>query len=90
MSGILVDGKGRSFFSISEFVAHVHIYLDSNISFSNNASVLMPQKLREMDDVIKMVHLNGILSSNSKQGDTLLVCSYLLLLPASPQMIDFQ
>ncbi|XP_048501959.1 uncharacterized protein LOC104895503 isoform X3 [Beta vulgaris subsp. vulgaris] len=36
-------------------------------------SVLMPQKLREMDDVIKMVHLNGILSSNSKQGDTLLL-----------------
>ncbi|XP_057541503.1 GPI ethanolamine phosphate transferase 2 isoform X2 [Amaranthus tricolor] len=36
-------------------------------------SVMMPQKLREMDDVIKMIHMNSILSSNRKQGDTLLL-----------------
>ncbi|XP_021713995.1 GPI ethanolamine phosphate transferase 2-like isoform X1 [Chenopodium quinoa] len=36
-------------------------------------SVLMPPKLREMDDVVKMIHLNSVLSSDSKQGDTLLL-----------------
>lgn len=36
-------------------------------------SVLMAPKLREMDDVIKMIHLNCVLSSNSKHEDTLLL-----------------
>lgn len=49
------------------------------LSLSNNVSVLMPPKLREMDDVIKMIHLDSILSNDSKQGDTLLVCSYTCL-----------
>ncbi|XP_074308511.1 GPI ethanolamine phosphate transferase 2 isoform X2 [Silene latifolia] len=36
-------------------------------------SALMPQKLKEMDDVIKMIHLNCILSPDNEQGDTLLL-----------------
>ncbi|KAH9605995.1 hypothetical protein KSS87_012277 [Heliosperma pusillum] len=35
-------------------------------------SALMPPKLKEMDDVIKMIHLNCILSPDNEQGDTLL------------------
>ncbi|XP_021841060.1 uncharacterized protein [Spinacia oleracea] len=50
-----------------------YLGLDHVGHIGGRKSVLMPPKLREMDDVIKMIHLDSILSNDSKQGDTLLL-----------------
>ncbi|KAK9713118.1 hypothetical protein RND81_06G004100 [Saponaria officinalis] len=50
-----------------------YLGLDHVGHIGGRKSALMAPKLKEMDDVIKMIHLNRILSPDSKQGDTLLI-----------------
>ncbi|KAG5574560.1 hypothetical protein H5410_054694 [Solanum commersonii] len=68
----LVDELSRADWSL--LILH-YLGLDHVGHLGGRSSVLMAPKLREMDEVIKMIDLNSLPTNNNDQGRTLLVCA---------------
>lgn len=71
MLGILGDAVGNS----SIVCAHLLIICLLLLILFNYSSVFMGSKVKEMDEVIKMIHLSTKQFQDNDQGRTLLVCA---------------
>lgn len=71
-----IGGRNRYFTFYVDHLQFFQVIFDQT-SFLTNFSVLMGPKLKEMDDVIKMIDLSTIQSQKEDQRRTLLVCAAL-------------